>query len=200
MLFHMQIKPGLDYLPNYLSISQLNNILQDVQVALGNAPLFTPCMPRTGKKLSVSMSNMGNYGWVSDKSGGYRYQDYHPFTGNRWPQISDSILKIWREVTNLVCKPDCCLINFYNLQAKMGLHLDNDEKDFSYPVVSISIGNTALFRFGGQKRSDKTQSIKLNNGDVLIMGQESRLIYHGIDRIYPSEIYDNRINLTLRKI
>ena len=145
------------------------------------------------------MSNMGNYGWVSDKIGGYRYQDYHPLTGNRWPQISESIVKIWHEVTNLAAKPDCCLINFYDLQSKMGLHLDNDEKDFSYPVVSISIGNTALFRFGGQKRSDKTQSIKLNNGDVLIMGQESRLIYHGIDRIYPSDIYDNRINLTLKK-
>ena len=84
---------------------------------------------------------------------------------------------------------------------KMGLHIDNDEKDFSYPVLSISsIGNSVLFRFGGLKRSDKTRSIKLNNGDILMMSGHSRLIYHGIDKIYPSKQFDHRINLTLRKI
>ena len=82
----------------------------------------------------------------------------------------------------------------------MELHVDNDEKDFSYPVLSISIGNSALFRFGGLQRSDKTKSIKLNNGDILIMQDESRLIYHGINRIYQSNLFDYRINLTLRKI
>ena len=140
-------------------------------------------MAKTGRQFSVKMSNMRKVGWVSDQIRGYRYQEHHPTTNKKWPKITHTILAIWHELTNLKAPPDCYLINYYN-NAKMGLHVDNDEKDFSYPVVSISILNSALFRFGGLKRSDKTKSIKLNNGDILIMRDESGLIYHGIDRIY----------------
>lgn len=196
----MKIIQGLDYFPNYLSEEQIDILRQDINFALINTPLFRPTMPKTGRELSVRMSNIGNVGWVCDKIGGYRYQSYHPDTKQKWPKISDNILDIWHKVTNLKISPDCCLINHYDIKSKMGLHIDNDEKDFSYPVLSISIGNSALFRFGGLKRSDKTRSIKLNNGDVLMMSGQSRLIYHGIDKIYPSNRFDHRINLTLRKI
>lgn len=196
----MKISAGLDYFPNYLSDQQIEILLQDIECALQQAPLFKPTMPKTGKEFSVKMSNMGKMGWVSDQTAGYRYQSYHPTTKKPWPKISDNILDIWHDITNLKTLPDCCLINDYNMNAKMGLHVDNDEEDFSYPVLSISIGNSALFRFGGTKRSDKTKSIKLHHGDVLMMSQESRLIYHGIDKIYPSHRFNNRINLTLRKI
>lgn len=196
----MKIIEGLDYFPNYLSEDQINLLLEDIDLALKKAPLFTPSMPKTGKELSVKMSNMGSVGWVSDKIIGYRYQDHHPFTKNKWLKISDNILDIWQKLTNLKELPDCCLINHYNKNAKMGLHVDNDEKNFSYPVLSISIGASALFRFGGTSRADKTKSIKLNHGDALIMRGKSRLIYHGIDKIYPSNTFDYRINLTLRKI
>lgn len=195
----MKISEGLDYFPNYVSDEQMHTILQDIDEALVQAPLFQPTMPRTGKKLSVKISNMGHLGWVCDIMGGYRYQPYHPITYQPWPCISDSILDIWHRITHLTLAPDCCLINDYDLDAKMGLHVDKDEKDFSYPVVSISIGNSALFRFGGVHRSDKTQSITLHHGDVLIMSGPSRLIYHGIDKIYPSHTFNHRINLTLRK-
>ena len=196
----MKIIQGLDYFPNYLSEEQIDILRQDINFALMQAPLFKPTMPKTGRELSVKISNMGNIGWVADKIGGYRYQSYHPDTKQKWPKISDNILNIWHKVTNLKISPDCCLINYYGSKSKMGLHVDNDEKDFSYPVLSISIGNSALFRFGGLKRSDKTRSIKLNNGDVLMMSGKSRSIYHGIDKIYPSNQFDHRINLTLRKI
>ena len=196
----MKIIEGLDYFPNYLSEEQIDILRKDVNFALTKAPLFRPTMPKTGRDFSVKMSNMGNIGWVSDKNDGYRYQSYHPDTRKKWPKISDNILDIWYKVTNLKTSPDCCLINHYDSKSKMGLHVDNDEKDFSYPVLSISIGNSALFRFGGLKRSDKTRSIKLNNGDVLMMSGQARLIYHGIDKTYLSNQFDNRINLTLRKI
>lgn len=196
----MKIIQGLDYFPNYLSEEKIDILRQDINFALINAPLFRATMPKTGRELSVKMSNIGNIGWVSDKVGGYRYQSYHPHTKQKLPQISNNILDIWHKVTNLKISPDCCLINHYDSKSKMGLHIDNDEKDFSYPVLSISIGNSALFRFGGLKRSDKTRSIKLNNGDVLMMSGQSRLIYHGVDNIYPSNQFDHRINLTLRKI
>ncbi len=195
----MQIIEGLNYFPNYLSEEKIKQLLIDIDLALIAAPLFKPTMPKTGKEFSVKMSNMGNVGWVSDQAG-YRYQDVHPVNQNNWPKISDNILNIWQQLTKLEDQPDCCLINYYDINSKMGLHIDSDEKDFSYPVLSISIGASALFRFGGLARTDKTKSIRLNHGDVLMMSGKSRLIYHGIDKIYPDNKFNHRINLTLRKI
>ncbi len=196
----MQIKEGLDYYPELLATEQLAAIEKDIKLALKQAPLFTPTMPKTGKEFSVLMSNIGKLGWVSDQQNGYRYQEFHPITKKPWPEISKNILQIWHEVTGLADEPDCCLINIYQQNAKMGLHVDNDEQDFSYPVLSISLGNTGLFRFGGLKRDDPTKSIKLAHGDVLKLAGKSRLIYHGIDRIYPSQNFQQRINLTMRKV
>lgn len=195
----MQIKEGLNYFPDYLKKPLINDIICNLRNLAKESPFFIPKMPKTNKSFSVKITNMGNVGWVSDKEG-YRYQDFHPITKKSWSKIPSNITNIWQELINANTKPDCCLVNCYDKNAKMGLHIDNDEKDFSYPVLSISIGASALFRFGGLKRSDKTQSIKLNNGDIIILSGKSRLIYHGIDKIYPNDKFNYRINITMRKI
>ena len=146
---------------------------------------------------------MGELGWVSDIKG-YRYQPTHPATGQPWPALPEMLLKLWRDVANYPLEPEACLVNFYSPEAKMGLHQDRDEKDFAAPVVSVSLGDTGVFRIGNTTKGGKTQSIKLESGDVLVMGGESRLRYHGIDRIVAgtsSLLKDGgRINLTLRRV
>ena len=160
-------------------------------------------MPRTAKPFSVRMTNMGPLGWVSDKSG-YRYQASHPELATPWPAIPQSVLAVWNRVSNYAHPPEACLVNFYGGDAKMGLHQDRDEEDFAAPVVSISLGDTALFRVGGTTRGGKTQSLKLASGDVLILEGPSRLAFHGIDRVIGGSstlLKDGgRINLTLRRV
>jgi DNA oxidative demethylase len=179
-------------------------LLADLRKAVAEAPLFTPEMPKTGKPFSVRMTNLGSLGWVTDKLGGYRYQATHPVTGSPWPPMPEVLLNLWAEVANYPHLPEACLVNFYNANAKMGLHQDRDEKDFTAPVVSMSLGDTALFRWGGTTRGGKTQSVKLESGDVLVMGGESRLCFHGVDRVYAGTstlLKDGgRINLTLRRV
>jgi alkylated DNA repair protein (DNA oxidative demethylase) len=149
------------------------------------------------------MTNLGELGWVSDRNG-YRYQAMHPETGKPWPAMPEPILDVWRKVSNYAGLPQACLVNFYQGGAKMGLHQDKDEEDFSAPVVSISLGDTALFRFGGTERGGKTSTVKLASGDVLVMGGKSRLCFHGIDRVYSGTSTllkeGGRINLTLRRV
>jgi DNA oxidative demethylase len=149
------------------------------------------------------MNNLGPLGWVSDRSG-YRYQPTHPETGEPWPAIPERILAIWREVSGYPHEPEACLVNYYRQGAKMGLHRDEDEEDFAAPVVSVSLGDTAVFRIGGAERGGKTESLKLSSGDVLVMGGQSRLCYHGIDRVLTGTstlLKDGgRINLTLRRV
>ena len=173
-----------------------------IRALLPEAPLYTPTMPNSGKPLSVRMTNFGEVGWMSDKAG-YRYQRAHPETGKAWPAIPDSILSVWASLLPVQPLPDACLVNFYAPTAKMGLHQDRDEQDFSVPVLSISLGDTALFRLGGQKRSDPTQSFKLSSGDVMMLAGEDRLAFHGVDRIYPGTStllkQGGRISITLRK-
>jgi alkylated DNA repair protein (DNA oxidative demethylase) len=207
-MFHGQqenrrVKIPMRYLPDYLDRSAHEQVLRDLREAVAEAPLFTPVMPRTAKPFSVRMSNMGVLGWVSDRAG-YRYQASHPATGRAWPAIPESILAVWNRVSNYPHPPEACLVNFYGGDAKMGLHQDRDEEDFDAPVVSISLGDTALFRVGGTMRGGKTQSLKLASGDVLILEGPSRLAFHGIDRVIggSSTLLNDggRINLTLRRV
>jgi alkylated DNA repair protein (DNA oxidative demethylase) len=171
-------------------------------------PFFTPTMPRTGRPFSVAMTNLGPLGWVSDRAGGYRYQPTHPQTGEAWPPIPDVVLDVWRRVADYPHDPEACLVNYYAPTARMGLHQDRDEVDFSAPVVSISLGDDCRFRVGGTARGDPTRSLKLSSGDVVVLAGDTRLAFHGVDRIHPgtSTLLDGwfpaggRINLTLRRV
>ena len=195
---------GVKYHPEVLNRKAQEALVQALRDCVKQAPLFTPVMPRTGKAFSVRMTNLGSLGWVSDKALGYRYQATHPETGAPWPSMPQAVLDIWTRFANYPHPPEACLVNFYNEGAKMGLHQDRDEEDFSAPVVSISLGDTALFRYGGTTRGGKTASVKLNSGDVFIMGGESRLCFHGIDRVMSGTSTllkeGGRINLTLRRV
>lgn len=161
-------------------------------------------MPGTGKPMSVKMTNCGALGWMTDKERGYRYQPTHPFTGKPWPPIPVELIDLWQSLAGYPKPPEACLVNFYSDDAKMGLHQDRDENDLQAPVLSISLGNTCLFRVGGLDRKDGTGSFRLSSGDVVILGGEGRLAFHGVDRIYPgtSTLLKNggRINLTLRRV
>lgn len=176
-------------------------IVEDLREVVRVAPLFSPTT-RWGKPMSVRMTSCGKYGWYSDR-GGYRYERYHP-NGTPWPPIPKAIVDLWRNVTGLALKPECCLVNVYGETAKMGMHQDRDEADFSYPVVSVSLGDDALFRIGNVERGGSTESVWLRSGDVLVMGGAARLRHHGIDRIRPGSStllrQGGRINLTLRVV
>lgn len=174
-------------------------MLDDLKAVIAAAPLFRPVTPR-GKPMSVRMTSAGAVGWVSDRAG-YRYQDHHP-EGMAWPAIPRSILEIWAAVAPEASQPDCCLINHYDSTARMGMHQDRDEADFDQPVVSVSLGDSALFRIGNLTRGGRTESVWLESGDVVVMGGAARLVYHGIDRLRPGSSGllpgGGRINLTLR--
>ncbi len=195
---------GLRILPGYFDQAQQVVLLSLLRDAVADAPLFIPEMPKTGKPFSVRMTNLGELGWVSDKANGYRYQATHPVTGQPWPRMPHMLLTLWSDIANYPHPPEACLVNFYTAQAKMGLHQDRDEQDFAAPVVSISLGDQALFRWGGATRGGKTQSVKLSSGDVLVMGGEARLCFHGIDRVYAGTstlLKDGgRINMTMRRV
>ncbi|WP_377191935.1 alpha-ketoglutarate-dependent dioxygenase AlkB family protein [Ruegeria meonggei] len=188
-----------DIRKTYLDMEEQTQLVEVLRPILKSAPLFRPVTP-SGKEMSVRMTSAGALGWVTDKAG-YRYQPEHP-KGAIWPVIPDKILDIWRDLASSDREPDCCLINYYGEGARMGLHQDKDEADFSWPVLSISLGDDALFRIGNQTRGGKTESIWLNSGDVVIMGGPARLTYHGVDRIRfgSSKLLPKggRINLTLR--
>lgn len=161
-------------------------------------------MPRSGKPMSVMMTNCGPLGWVTDAERGYRYQPVHPESGAPWPPMPEIFLKAWKELSGYPHPPEACLINVYAPTARMGLHQDKDEQDFAAPVVSLSLGDTALFRIGGTKRSDPTQSVRLASGDAVVLGGAGRLAYHGVDRIMPGTSTllpeGGRINLTIRRV
>src|SRR6476619_846362 len=194
---------GLKYLPGYFDRAAQDGLLATLRQVLVKAPFYTPVMPRSGRPLTVRMSNLGPLGWVSDREG-YRYQPTHPETGQPWPAIPAMVMDIWRDVANYGHEPQACLVNYYREGAKLGLHRDEDEEDFAAPVVSISLGDTAIFRIGGTERGGKTETLKLSSGDVLVMGGASRLCYHGIDRVLSGSstlLKDGgRINLTLRRV
>jgi len=194
---------GLRLSPGYLDRDGQAELLAAVRGILEDAPLFVSRMPGSGRPFTVRMSNCGPLGWVSDE-GGYRYQPLHPDTERPWPPIPSALLAIWHALARYPDAPEACLINFYGPSAKMGLHQDRDETDFEAPVVSISLGDSCLFRIGGVTRKEPTRSIRLGSGDVVILGGAARLAFHGVDRIYPGTSgllpEGGRINLTLRRV
>ena len=194
---------GLRLIPGFLDRTEQERLVTELRDLVRRAPLFTPLMPGTGKAFSVRMTNCGPLGWVSD-AGGYRYQRTHPVTGEPWPSMPDLLLRAWAALSDYPEPPQACLVNYYGPAARMGLHQDRDEEDFSAPVVSVSLGATCRFRIGGDKRTQSTRSFLLASGDVVVMAGASRLAFHGVDRILPGTSTllpdGGRINLTLRRV
>ena len=199
----LAIAPGVTHWPGYLDAAAQAALVAELREAARQAPFYLPRMPKTGRPFSVRMTNCGALGWVSDERG-YRYQPHHPETGAPWPPIPTRLLRAWDELAGYRHPPEACLINFYAPTAKMGLHQDRDEKDFAAPVVSVSLGDDCLFRVGQNTREGGTKSFRLKSGDVVVLGGEGRLAFHGVDRIYAatSALLKNggRINLTLRRV
>lgn len=195
---------GFLHLPVYFSVEAQAELLRLVEDLGRQAPRYRPVMPRTGKPLSVEMTNAGPLGWVTDKDGGYRYQPTHPITGEPWPEIPDLLNRLWDDVANYPARPQACLINFYSPQSKLGSHIDADEEDTQAPVVSVSLGDDAIFHIGGHRRSDPKTRLTLKSGDVVVLGGAARRAYHGVDRILSGTsgllAGIGRINLTLRRV
>lgn len=194
---------GFKLHPAFLDADERRAIVATIRMCLAEAPFYRPVMPRTGKTFSVRMSNAGSLGWVSDRDG-YRYQATHPSTGRPWPAIPEPVLAVWRAVSNYDAAPEACLINWYDPDARMGPHQDRDEAALDAPVVSISLGDTAVFRIGAAEKGSPTRSLRLGSGDVVVLGGAARMARHGVDRILPgtSGLFDvpGRLNLTLRRV
>jgi alkylated DNA repair protein (DNA oxidative demethylase) len=207
------LAPGLIHYPGYLDEAAQGRLAAELAQVIQAAPPFLPRMPRTGVPFSVRMTNCGPLGWVSDVAG-YRYQPLHPDLGTPWPDIPESARAAWDAIAGYGAPPEACLVNLYDPRARMGLHQDRDEADLDAPVLSLSLGATALFRYGGLRRGDPTRSIRLRSGDALVIGGASRLIHHGVDRILAAEAdllatgqpppdflpSGGRCNLTLRRV
>jgi len=193
--------PGFRLFPGRLDANAQRTLADAVLSAAQSAPFYRPITPG-GKAMSVEMTNFGPLGWVSDAAG-YRYAPRHPVTGAPWPPIPDMLLDLWSELCNAETPPDACLVNLYRTGARMGPHQDRDEADFSFPVLSVSLGDTAVFRVGGLARNGPTTSVRLASGDVCRLSGEARLAFHGVDRILAGSSRlipgGGRINLTLRR-
>jgi DNA oxidative demethylase len=199
----VSVLAGLRIVPGYLEREAQEAVLAAIREVIARAPLYTPRMPKSGKPMSVRMTNCGRLGWMTDE-GGYRYQPTHPATAQPWPPIPDSLLRMWTELSDYPLPPEACLVNVYGPDARMGLHQDRDEEDFAAPVVSLSLGDACLFRIGGTQRNGPTRSFRLASGDALVLGGAARLAFHGVDRIIPQTstllAEGGRINLTLRRV
>jgi alkylated DNA repair protein (DNA oxidative demethylase) len=197
------IMPGVAYHPGYLDRTAQEELLAALDRVFAAAPLYTPRMPKSDKPMSVRMTNCGPLGWVTDV-GGYRYQPTHPETGAPWPAMPTMVRAAWHELSGHPRPAEACLVNYYAASARMGLHQDRDEDDLAAPVVSLSLGDSGVFRLGGLQRSDPTRSLHLQSGDAIVFGGPARLIFHGVDRILPETStllpQGGRINLTLRRV
>ena len=184
------------------------SVEHDLIAALHNivtqAP-FRHMSTRSGHQMSVAMTNCGDAGWVTDRSG-YRYDGIDPQSGKPWPEMPSA----FRELAGRAAAaagfddflPDACLINRYQPGARMSLHQDRDERDFGNPIVSVSLGLPAIFLFGGPERSDRPRRFRLEHGDIVVWGGSSRLFFHGVAPLADGEhnlLGHQRINLTFRK-
>jgi alkylated DNA repair protein (DNA oxidative demethylase) len=199
----MRSPGGLRLIPGFLDPQSQADLLDALRGVFALAPLYVARMPKSGKPLSVRMTNCGPLGWVSDEAG-YRYQPLHPQTGQPWPSMPSILLAAWKALAGYPHPPESCLVNYYGPAARMGLHQDRDEQDFDAPVVSLSLGDTCVFRIGGKARGDPTRTLRLASGDAVVLGGDARLAFHGVDRIMPGTStllpQGGRINLTLRRV
>ena len=199
----LEIAAGVTLWRNALDRGVQRDLLAEVLARAERAPFYRPRMPVSGKAFSVEMTNFGPLGWISDETG-YRYSETHPKNDEPWPEIPSLLSELWSKATKYPASPECCLVNLYRNGARMGLHQDRDESALDAPVLSVSLGDTAVFRMGGITRREPTRSLKLESGDVLTFGGPARLAFHGIDRVQTSSSAllpgGGRINLTLRRV
>lgn len=197
----LTVIPGFDLWPGLLDAAAQRDLVAAVTAAAVAAP-FAHYGTAYGKAMSVAMTAFGPLGWTSDASG-YRYAERHPGTDQPWPAMPQVLLDLWKQLGDPETPPDSCLVNLYRDGARMGLHQDRDEADPRFPVLSISLGDTAVFRIGGTSRKDPTRSLKLSSGDVCRLSGPARMAFHGVDRILPGSSSlvpgGGRINLTLRR-
>ena len=192
---------GFRLFPGALDEAAQRALAAEVLAAAETAPPYRPVTPG-GKPMSVRMTNLGPLGWVTD-AGGYRYEPLHPGTGRPWPAMPPALLALWDRLADAPGPPDACLVNLYDAEARMGLHQDRDEADFAYPVLSVSLGDSAVFRLGGPRRGDPSRTVRLASGDVCLLSGPARLYFHGVDRILAGSSRllpgGGRLNLTLRR-
>lgn len=198
---HEEIVHGVPVLRGFYTFEEQTRLIDALREVAKAAPPYRLMTPR-GTYMSVRMTAAGRYSWYSDRKG-YRYIEAHPETGAKFPPIPELILRAWRHFETRE-QPDCCLINHYAEATRMGLHRDEDETDFSFPVVSISLGDPALFRIALGEGKSPTKSFWLESGDVMALCRDKRLAYHGIDRIKFGQTtllaQGGRANLTLRRV
>lgn len=194
---------GLTHLPGFaLPLEQV--LLAEIGKIATAAP-FRHMLTPGGQQMSAAMTNCGTVGWVTDRKG-YRYDPLDPATARAWPALPASFSGLAARAAALAgferFQPDVCLLNRYEPGARMSLHQDRDERDFSAPIVSLSLGLSATFLFGGLKRSDRPYRLPLQHGDVVVWGGATRLAYHGIapvvDGCHPL-VGRMRLNLTMRR-
>ncbi|WP_430225721.1 alpha-ketoglutarate-dependent dioxygenase AlkB family protein [Paroceanicella profunda] len=192
---------GALWFRGFLDRAAQERLVDEIRAVVAAAPLFAP-VTRRGQPLSVRMTSAGRCGWVSDRKG-YRYEPRHP-DGMPWPPLPPTVAAAWEALSGWPAPPDCCLVNWYDPGARMGLHQDRDEADFSAPVLSLSLGDTGVFRIGAEARGGRTDRIDLASGDALLLTGPSRLAHHGIARILPGTSTllpaPGRINLTCRVV
>jgi alkylated DNA repair protein (DNA oxidative demethylase) len=200
----MKVADGFRYMPGYFDRARQEALVEAVMDATQTVPFYRPRMPRTGQPMSVTLTNFGPLGWVTDKDKGYRYETRHPETGARWPDAPDALVDLWNDVAGYPAPFEACLVNYYTANSRMGLHVDWDEAATEAAVVSVSLGDKARFRIGGPTRKGPTHSLAVSSGDVIVLGGAARRCFHGVDRIFPGTstlVPDGgRINLTLRRV
>lgn len=192
---------GFRLIPGALDAQAQAALVEAVRQAAAQAPWRRYDTPY-GKMMSVQMTSFGPLGWTSAHSG-YRYTERDPVSGEPWPPMPPLLLDLWRAHAGGGLEPDSALVNLYRGNARMGLHQDRDEDALSAPVLSISLGDTAVFRLGGLRRGDPTTSLRLASGDVCVLAGEARLAFHGVDRVVAGSsrvvLGGGRVNITVRR-
>ncbi|MBV9331820.1 MAG: alpha-ketoglutarate-dependent dioxygenase AlkB [Alphaproteobacteria bacterium] len=198
-----ELPPGVKLWRGLVTNVEQHELAREVFRLAAAAPFYKPRMPRTDRPFSVEQTNFGTLGWYSDRSG-YRYVSEYPRSARGWPAIPPRLLRLWETLLPGAALPESCLVNLYRGSSRMGLHQDRDETALEIPVLSLSLGDDAIFRIGSTDRRASTHRIKLGSGDAIVFGGPSRLAFHGIERVIggTSDVVPGggRLNLTLRRV